>query len=358
MSGKTSLWQKLFKGRPEQGLQSCSLTLEQLSFDFYRLSVGSFSVVVSNYGARLLSFVGPDAVDIVVSAGDLEGLYRDTEYMGATVGRVCNRIREGTLNSPQDGWIQLSTNEGSHQLHGGFRGFDKQFWKLGDQDQGPEGVRLVLQYLSQAGEEGFPGTVLIEASYSLNERGELGLEYKSHSLDRLTPINVTQHVYWNLGGIDSGSTLSTHKFRSPCDRCLEMDAAALPTGNIKSLDHHRLDFRMGKDLGPVGSEASWSGINDYLILDPSLYGEQMPEIARIEHKTSNRSLRICTDQPGFQMYSGTYLQKPFVPFQGLCVETSGYIDAPHHAHFPSIWTPAGTVLRQKTVFQLLFSKDA
>jgi aldose 1-epimerase len=292
-------------------------------------------------------------VDIVVSALDLEGLCYDTAYMGATVGRVCNRIRQGELNSPEDGRIQLSTNEGVNQLHGGFRGFDKQFWKTCDQSAGPEGVRLGLQYLSQDGEEGFPGAVLIESTYSLNARGELRVEYQSHSLDRLTPINVTQHVYWNLGGSDTGSIVATHSFQSPCDRVLETDAAALPTGKILSLDHHRLDFRMGKDLGPLDPETGWPSINDFLILDRSDSPDQLTEIARIQHKASQRCLRVCTDQPGFQLYTGTYLPKPFSPFQGLCVETSGYIDAPHHRHFPSIWAPAGTLRRQTTVFQLL-----
>ncbi len=352
MNEKKSIWQKLFAESMAPGVQSCSLTLGQDRFDFYRLSAGPFSVVICNYGARLLSFVGPDAVDIVLAAPDLKALFHDTEYMGATVGRVCNRIRRGELNSPEGGRIQLSTNEGENQLHGGFRGFDKQFWKASDQGIGPAGARLVLQYLSLAGEEGFPGTVLIAANYCLNERGELALEYQSQSLDCLTPINVTQHVYWNLGGSDAGSIESTHRFQSPCDRLLEMDAAALPTGKISSLDQHRLDFRMGKELGRIGSEASWPGINDYLIRERSRHPEQVTEIARIEHKASPRCLRISTDQPGFQMYTGTYLAKPFVPFQGLCVETSGYIDAPHHAHFPTIWTPAGTYLRQTTVFKL------
>ncbi len=358
MSGKKSIWQKLFAESTQQGLQSCSLTLDGEGFDFYRLSAGDYSAVICNFGARLLSLVGPDEVDVVVSAPNLEGLYHDTEYMGATVGRVCNRIRQGELESPDGSRFQLSTNEGVNQLHGGFRGFDKQFWKTCDESAGPDGVRLVLQYLSAAGEEGFPGTVLIQARFSLNERGELGIEYQSHSLDRLTPINVTQHVYWNLGGSDAGTIEMTHRFQSPCDRLLAMDTAALPTGEIRSLDHHQLDFRMGKDLGPMGSEASWSGINDFLILERSGHPEALTEIARIQHKASHRGLLIRTDQPGFQMYTGTYLQRPFAPFQGLCVETSGYIDAPHHAHFPSIWTPAGTVLRQSTIFQLVCAKGA
>jgi aldose 1-epimerase len=270
--------------------------------------------------------------------------------MGASVGRVCNRIRRGELPRPSQNPILLSRNEGPNHIHGGVQGFDKKLWRLLEQQHDAASSRLTLAYLSAAGEEGYPGAVAVKADFELNAQGELRIDYESHSLTERTPINLTQHAYWNLGGYCAEAVGTTHSMISPCDRILETDEAALPTGRITSLDGHPFDFRQQKPLIPV--HASYQGLNHYFLQPDHLQDGTLRVVAEIVHEASPRRLVVRTNQPGLQIYTGDYLQKPMRPFQGFCLEASAYVDAPHHENFPDIWVNAGSRIQQTTVYHL------
>jgi aldose 1-epimerase len=348
MQAVPSYWQSLFLAEASPGFARRQLRNDAGMMEIFRLQAGDFTAVVSSYGARLLSFAHRNGPDIVVSPQSLDAVLADQAYMGASVGRVCNRIRRGELPRPGLEPLFLSRNEGPNHLHGGVQGFDKKFWRLLEQQHDALSSRLTLAYLSQDGEEGYPGAVAVKAVFELNTDGALRLDYESHSLTHRTPINLTQHAYWNLGGFQAESIGTTHSMISPCDRILETDDAALPTGCITSLDGHPFDFRCRKQL--IASGSPYQGINHYFIQPEHLQDGTLRTIAEISHEHSKRCLVVRTNQPGLQIYTGDYLQKPLRPFQGFCLEASGYVDAPHHTSFPSIWVDAGGRVQQTTLY--------
>ncbi|HET9237713.1 MAG TPA: aldose epimerase family protein [Oligoflexus sp.] len=349
MHAVPSYWQSLFQTEASPGFARRQLRSDAGMMEIFRLQAGDFTAVIGSYGARLLSFAHRPGPDIVVSPQSLDAVLSDQAYMGATVGRVCNRIRSGELPRPGTEALFLSRNEGPNHLHGGLEGFDKKYWRLLEQQHDATSSRLTLAYLSQDGEEGYPGAVAVKAVFELNTQGQLRIDYESNSLTHRTPINLTQHAYWNLGGFQAEAIGTTHSMVSPCDRILETDAAALPTGRIISLDGHPFDFRLRKPLIPADS--SYQGLNHFFLQPDHLQDGTLRTVAEIIHESSKRRLVVSTNQPGLQIYTGDYLQKPMRPFQGFCLEASGYVDAPHHEHFPSIWVDAGSRLQQTTVYQ-------
>lgn len=348
MHAVSSYWQSLFQAEASPGFAKRQLRSDAGMMEVFRLQAGDFTAVVSSHGARLLSFSHRESPDIVVSPQSLDAVLSDQAYMGASVGRVCNRIRRGELPRPGMEPLFLSQNEGPNHLHGGIQGFDKKFWRLLEQQHDATQSRLTLAYLSQDGEEGYPGAVAVKAVFELNADGDLRIDYESHSLTQRTPINLTQHAYWNLGGFQAEAVGTTHSMLSPCDRILETDEAALPTGRITSLDGHPFDFRQRKQL--IAPDSPYQGLNHFFIQPDHLQDGTLRTLAEILHEASRRRLTVRTNQPGLQIYTGDYLQKPLRPFQGFCLEASGYVDAPHHEHFPSIWVDAGGRLQQTTVY--------
>jgi aldose 1-epimerase len=346
----SSTWQSLFQAEASSGFARRQLRSDAGMMEVFRLEAGDFTAVIGSYGARLLSFGHRLGPDVVVSPQSLDEVFSDQAYMGASVGRVCNRIRKGELPRPSQDPIILSRNEGPNHIHGGVEGFDKKLWRLLEQQHDASSSRLTLAYLSEAGEEGYPGAVAVKAVFELNTAGELRIDYESHSLTQRTPINLTQHAYWNLGGFHAEAIGATHSMISPCDRILETDEAALPTGCITSLDGHPFDFRTWKLLIPADSP--YQGLNHYFIQPDHLQDGSLRVVADIVHEASQRRLVVSTNQPGLQIYTGDYLQKPMRPFQGFCLEASGYVDAPHHENFPSIWVDAGHRIQQTTVYHL------
>jgi len=346
-----SYWQSLFQAEASSAFATRQLSNDVGMIEIFRLQAGRFTAVMGSYGARLLSFAHCDGPDIVVSPQSLEGLLSDQAYMGASVGRVCNRIRNAELPYLGQRSMTLSRNEGLNHLHGGVQGFDKKSWRLLDQQHDAGSSSLTLGYLAADGEEGYPGAVAVRAMFELNAAGELRVEYQSHSLNQRTPINLTQHAYWNLGGFQAEAIGTTHSMVSPCDRILETDAAALPTGRSTSLDGHPFDFRHRKLL--IAVDSGYQGLNHYFIQPDQQQDGTLRPVAEIFHEASMRRLVVSTNQPGLQIYTGDYLQKPMQAFQGFCLEASGYVDAPHHETFPSIWVDAGARIQQTSVYRLI-----
>jgi aldose 1-epimerase len=353
-----SPWRELFSQQDEagNGIRSHSLVWEGATVTFYEMSCDGFSFILCNYGARLLSFQGPDGVDVLLSMPTLSHMLNDSEYMGATIGRVCNRIRGAQLPWNDGRSIELSANEGANQLHGGRRGFDKQFWEVVTTNSITREPSITLQYLSKDGEEGYPGTLLAQARMTLKPRGELEICYESRCLDTPTVANLTQHAYWNLSGPHGGPIGPEQELLTTADRVLELDSSALPTGRIRSSSELGWNFRQGQSLLASGTQSKPEhGINHFFLSPPQENQGELWELARVTHVTTGRSLIFRSNQPGFQLYTGSYLKVPFQPSQGFCIEASGYVDAPHHPEFPSILLRPGELRRQVTSIQLVSS---
>ena len=299
---------------------------------FLTLESPELSVRLTNWGARLLS-VCYQGVDCLYGPKTEEELRADTCYCGSVCGRVANRIAGGCFEL--DGVrYQLACNNGPNHLHGGAVGFSDRLWRT--ELAAPS--RVVLSLLSPAGEENYPGTVRVRATYTLEGRA-LRLELAAET-DAPTLLNLTNHAYWNL---DGQGTVEHH--------CLQVDAEQMtpmvtniPTGEVAAVQGTPYDLRRPVLLGERMAAALPGGFDDNYVLSPA------PGLRRAALLTNGRrTLRVSTDAPGLQVYSGDYLP---LPRGGVALEAQCYPDAPHHAHFPSIVLRPGVLSTRTIVWEL------
>lgn len=340
------------------------------------LVAGAYRVVISSWGARLLSFSGPDGVDIVVGPRQKDALLADNSAMGAVVGRVANRIARGSFTIPGQGTYQLPLNDGPHHLHGGPQGFHQRMWQVDSVAEGAGSsqtfAEVSLSLISPSGDQGYPGQVHVEARYLLSSNGSLTVELSSHVKDAISPVNLTHHAYWNLSDQGRhGATCLNHFLFTPYGSYLETDLRHLPTGRVLRVSETPYDFTRKKALGadlPQPSESAPVGGYDVFFTNHAGFEKQpdhasepdpgtskstrLPIIASLEDGESRRRLEIRSNQPGFQLYTGNYLRGPYRQYQAVCIEPSGLVDAVNHAHFPSIMLPPGKTLRQILEFRL------
>lgn len=285
-------------------------------------------VRATSYGGIIMSILAPDRhgrLANVVLGHDSVDEYRDNpRYLGAIIGRCANRI--GNAQFTIDGTIyRLAANIGHDHLHGGVRGFDKVVWKAT-----PNSTRSVaLDYTSRDGEEGYPGTLQVRVTYTVTDRNELIVDYQA-TTDRATPVNLTQHSYFNLAG--EGDVLS-HLIQINADAMTPADESKIPTGAITPVAGGRFDFLSPKPIGDSDFDLNF-------VLNRS--GSGLVHAARVEERRSGRTLDVHTTEPGVQFYSGHTL--------GFCLETQHFPDAPNQPQFPSIILPAGATYRSQTLF--------
>ena len=319
--------------------------------DLYTLTTEEgLEVSIITYGGAITSLKVPnrDGVlgDIVLGYETLDDYVRNPRYFGALIGRHANRIGMGkfSLNGVE---YQLPKNNGVNHLHGGFNGFDKRVWNATEDDSG-----LRLSYSSKDGEEGYPGNVRAEVTYSLSGN-QLSIEYRA-STDRDTIVNLTNHSYFNLKGkgtiLDHELTLNAHSF-TPVSKDL------IPTGEIRSVEATPMDFRSGKT---IGSEIGLIGGYDHnFVLND--YDRSLRSVGRLFEASTGRVVEILTTQPGMQFYSGNFLDGSlsgkngivYQKYAGLCLEPQHFPDAPNHSNFPSTVLRPGEEYRQSTVFRFL-----
>lgn len=252
-------------------------------------------------------------------------------YGGAIIGRVANRIRNAQFKL--DGvQYHLYQNDGKNSLHGGKTGFDKVFWDV----QEKEG-RFHLSHLSPDGEEGYPGNLKVDVTYSLTEKNEFVMEYLA-TTDKPTHVNLTNHCYFNLSG-KPGTTILDHELTIFSDHYTEADSAYIPTGKILPAEGP-VNFRTPK---AVGRDISFSkdGYNqNYLVKGNDV-------VARLSH--SGRTLEVLTTEPAVMFYSGHYLPHAY---EGLALEAQHYPDSPNRTEFPSTELRPGQKYYQKTIYRL------
>jgi aldose 1-epimerase len=319
---------------------------------------------VTNYGAILVSLKTPDraghAADITLGFDSLQGYLQQGPYFGATVGRYANRIAKARfkLNGTE---YKLPANNGPNCLHGGLRGFDKRVWTQLEASRNS----VKLSYQSAAGEEGFPGKLVTQVTYTLTPANELRLDYHS-TADQDTVLNVSNHSYFNLSGEGSGNILD-HRMQIMAGRFTPTDATQIPTGELRTVAQTPFDFR--KAL-PIGARIDahdediryGKGYDHNYVIDGS--AGTLRTCARVEDGRSGRVMEVLTDQPGVQFYTGNNLDgtvkgkggEAYATRSGFCLETQHFPDSPNQPKFPSTVLLSGQTMRSTTLYRFSTQK--
>ena len=320
------------------------------------LENGTLGVELLTLGGIITALRAPDAQgvqeDVVLGFDDLDGYLDGHPYFGALIGRVANRL--GNARFTLDGREhQVVANEGLNALHGGPHGFDTAVWTARDAST-PEGPAVDLRYRSPAGESGYPGTLETLVNYALRG-GTLRLEYRA-STDSATPVNLTNHLYFNLAGAASGSILR-HELALEADAYTPVDDALLPTGEILPVRGTPFDFSHPHPIGERLAELGAIGGYDHNFV---LRGSgSLALAARAVDPASGRVLEVATTEPGLQFYSGGQLDGSirgkrgavYQRYQGFCLEAQHFPDAPHHRSFPSVILRPGETYTQTTEYR-------
>jgi len=320
---------------------------------------------VLDYGGIIVSLQVPDRNgrlgDVVLGFDSLADYQRGSPYFGAIIGRYGNRIARGRFTL--DGrTYTLATNNGSNHLHGGVRGFDKVVWRVAPFEHG-DSVGLVLSYTSPDGEEGYPGTLQATVTYTLTNANELIFDYHA-TTDRATPVNLTQHSYFNLAGDGAGDILG-HVVTLNADRFTPVDSTLIPTGEIKSVAGTPFDFRAPTAIGSRIDQDDQQlrhgrGYDHNFVLNKGgKGGNEVTMAASVYEPTSGRVMEISTTEPGLQFYSGNFLDgtlrgKHGVVYRhryGFAMETQHFPDSPNKPAFPSTILRPGEEYRSRTVYR-------
>jgi aldose 1-epimerase len=318
------------------------------------------TVKITNFGGIIHSWETPDrhgeVGDVLLGCPEWKDYSGKHPYFGAIVGRYANRIGNARfqLNGRE---IALSANFPPHMLHGGFSGFDKKLWTTEKTETNGEDV-LLLSTISEDGEEGFPGRLEVAVEYRLTQNGALWIQYRAVS-DKDTHINLTSHPYFNLSAGRHPNVLQ-HRVRILADKVTETDGDIIPTGKLRNVEGSPLDFRTSTSIGHrlFEKEASMSiarGYDHNYILN---HHDLDHPVAWVEEPHSGRRLRVFTDQPGIQLYTGNWLEgEPgkngtYAQYAGFCLETQHFPDSPNHSHFPSTLLREGEVWTSKTCYAI------
>ncbi|WP_369246367.1 aldose epimerase family protein [Streptomyces sp. R41] len=329
----------------------------------YRWSLenGGTRLKVLSWGGVVQSLEIPDRhgryKNVSLGFDNIEDYVAKTPYFGALIGRYGNRIAKGQFTLDGKSY-QLSVNDGVNSLHGGSQGFDKHVWDVEGFTSGSD-VGLVLHYTSVDGEMGYPGTLKAKVTYTLTRHGDWRIDYEA-TTDKATVVNLTSHVYWNLAGEGSGS-IYDHELKIAASRYTPVDSGLIPTGELAKVAGTPFDFRhtktVGEDIRVANQQLLYGkGIDHNWVLDKGITAK--PEhIATLRDPSSGRTLKIATDQPGLQFYSGNFLDGTLVGTGGhiyrqgdaLCLETQHFPDSPNQPKFPSTVLRPGETYRSTTV---------
>jgi aldose 1-epimerase len=271
-------------------------------------------------------------------------------YFGSTVGRFANRIAGGSFTL--DGTTyQLAVNNGPNHLHGGEIGFDRVVW-VGQAFKAKNAAGVRFSYTSPDGEEGYPGTLDVIVTYTLSEQNELRIDYQA-VCDKATPINLTNHAYWNLAGAGEG-TIHDHQLTLAADQYLPVNEHLIPTGQLRNVKDTPVDFTtatsVGQRLDDVGREPC--GYDHCFVLRGQ--DGALQAAARVSEPRTGRVMEVLTTQPGIQFYTANFLDGSplcggFQRHEALCLETQHFPDSPNHSHFPNVILRPGQQFQETTV---------
>jgi aldose 1-epimerase len=321
------------------------------------------TVDITNYGGIVTSWVTPDKhgnkSSVVVGMNTLEEYLKKPPYFGAIIGRYGNRI--GDAKFKLDGkTYTLAANNGKNNLHGGNKGFDKVVWDAATTDGTTPS--LTLTYLSKDGEEGFPGNLKVTVEYTLTDADELNIEYSAET-DKATPVNLTNHSYFNLTG-STENTILNHSLMIDADHFTPVDTTLIPTGEIKAVKGTPFDFTkpeaIGARIDSVPGAAPGGYDHNYVI---NRKDSSLQLVAVLSDTLSGRKLEVFTTEPGIQFYSGNFLNGAFVSggkpvnFRtALCLETQHFPDSPNKPKFPSTILQPGQKYHTVTKYKISVEK--
>lgn len=324
------------------------------------LSAGEYTACLTDYGATWVSFIMPDANgmrdDVLLGFPTLNGYVHKHPFFGSTVGRFANRIRNARFSIDGKEY-HLWANEGSNHLHGGRRGFDKQVWQAEtDTIGGDPAVRF--SRTSPDGEEGYPGNLEVVLTVSLSAEGIFQLHYHAVS-DAKTPVNLTNHAYFNLAGEGRGTILN-HIVQLNSNMYLPVDSESIPLEKPAPVDGTPFDFTSPK---PIGRDIEITGAGyDHCFLieknDSTLQKDgHLASCARVLEPSSGRSMEVRTTLPGLQFYTGNKLNgipgkrgSLYGAHAGFCMETEFYPDSPNRPDFPSPYIEPGAAWDHRTIY--------
>lgn len=317
-------------------------------------------VKITNYGGIVTAWMAPDKngnrSSIVLGFDSLQRYTPAVPFFGALIGRYGNRIAKGQFTLDGTTYT-LATNNGPNHLHGGNKGFDKRVWDVSPINENEPS--LTLRYVSKDGEEGYPGNLDVSVKYTLTGKDELAIEYNA-TADKATPVNLTNHSYFNLTG-DVRHTVLDHTLWIDADNYTPVDNGSIPTGEIKPVKGTPFDFTTPHKVGErIDSVRSGYDHNFVLNKKPAA----LKRIAYAFDALSGRKLEVYTTEPGLQFYSGNFLNpslktssgQPINRRTGLCLETQHFPNSPNQPNFPNTILRPGEKFHSVTKYKLSVSK--
>ncbi len=307
------------------------------------------SINLINFGAIVTAVYLPDregkSENITLGFNTLAEYEKKGPYFGAICGRYANRIADGKFSLDGKEY-QLAQNTPPSHLHGGEQGFDKKVW-ASESFSNEKEVGVRFSYVSPDGEEGYPGKLTLRVVYSLNNDNELKIDYTATS-DQATPINVTNHCYWNLAG---SGTILDHELVLNCDQYLPVTDLAIPTGELATVKGTPMDFTSAHKIGERIAQVE-GGYDHCWVLNSS---DQQPAFcARVKDSQSGRVMEISTTEPGVQFYTGNFLDGTeasggYEKNGGFCLEAQHFPNSPNQSEFPNTILKPGKVYEQTTI---------
>jgi aldose 1-epimerase len=320
-------------------------------------------------GAALTSVMVPDRdgemADVVFGFDDVAGFESErNQYFGPIVGRYANRIAGGkfTIDGTE---YQLATNDGPNHLHGGGpRSLDKVVWYAepfeGDDDDGNGGDGVKFTYTSPDGEEGYPGNLKLTVTYTLTDDNKIVIKY-SGTTDKATPVNLSNHAYFNLAGAGA-ATINDHHLMLNADHYTPVDDTLIPTGEIAPVEGTPLDFRTSTAIGDrvdqLNDTSALGYDHNFVLNRTEADAGKLVKAAEVVDPSSGRTLTVWTDQPGVQFYGGNFLRgdtgkdgQTYAHRGGLCLETQHYPDSPNKPDWPSVTIKPGDTYTHTQVYE-------
>ena len=335
-------------------------TADGTTIELYVLTNGRITAKVMTYGAILTELHVPDkngkTADVVLGFDNLAAYLAGHPHFGATTGRFANRIAKGKFSLDGKDYT-LALNNGPNSLHGGLKGFDKAVWKAEDVS-GDAGPAVKFSYVSKDGEEGYPGNLTVSVTYTVTAADALKIDYTA-TTDQATPLNLTNHSYFNLGGSASGSILD-HELTLTASAYTPVDETLIPTGDIASVKDTPLDFTRPQTLGSRINDLKGEPVGyDHNFVLPKSDGKTPILAAKIVEPKSGRVMETYTTEPGVQLYTANFMDGSIKGKDGVsykkhgafCLETQHFPDSVNQPNFPSTILRPGDTYTQTTIYK-------
>ena len=328
--------------------------------DLFLLENQNLKVFITNYGARIVSLIVLDRfdkpLDVVLGFKSIDDYLKANEpYHGATIGRYANRISKGIFSLDGKKY-NLPINNGVNHLHGGPNGFHNKIWSIVSFDK----EKIVMSLNSEDGEMGYPGKLDVELTYQIVDN-QLEIYYKA-TTDKKTPINLTNHSFFNLAGEGSG-TINNHILKLNSDFFSPVDSNLIPTGEKKPVDGSPFDFRrpkaIGTDINSTDDQIVYGGGYDHNFILNKQHQDSLSRAATVFEPNRGVKMEIFTTEPGIQFYGGNFMdgsdigkyEKRFLYRESFALETQHYPDSPNNQSFPNVFLLPTEIYKSKSIYK-------